>query len=160
MFLPSEKESTAVARSFIAALKMANSDALTVFLYGDLGSGKSFFVRSLLRTLGFTGNVPSPTYSLLQSYEVSSKTIHHFDLYRLSSAEEWFDLGFDEVVVGPSFNFVEWPERLLGAKFLPDISLNWSYGEQEGRLLTIQSHSEQGERLKIIWEKNYQEEAS
>ena len=64
------------------------------------------------------------------------------------------------MVVGPSFNFVEWPERLLGAKFLPDISLNWSYGEQEGRLLTIQSHSEQGERLKIIWEKNYQEEAS
>ena len=63
MFLPSEKESTAVARSFIAALKMANSDALTVFLYGELGSGKSFFVRSLLRTLGFTGNVPSPTYS-------------------------------------------------------------------------------------------------
>lgn len=160
MFLPSEKESTALAHSFVVALKKIKSGALTVFLYGELGSGKSFFVRSLLRILGFRGHVPSPTYSLLQSYEVVGKTIHHFDLYRLSSAEEWFDLGFDEVVVGPSFNFIEWPERLLGGNFLPDISLKWSYAEQGGRFLVIEGNSELGERLKTIWEKDYQEEAS
>lgn len=160
MFLPSEKESTALAHSFLVALKTTKSDALTVFLYGELGSGKSFFVRSLLRILGFRGHVPSPTYSLLQSYEVAGKTIHHFDLYRLSSAEEWFDLGFDEVVVGPSFNFIEWPERLLGGNFLSDISLKWSYAEQGGRFLIIEGNSELGERLKTVWEKDYQEEAS
>ncbi|MEM7054257.1 MAG: tRNA (adenosine(37)-N6)-threonylcarbamoyltransferase complex ATPase subunit type 1 TsaE [Pseudomonadota bacterium] len=82
-----------------------------IFLSGDLGVGKTTLVRGMLRGLGFTGRVKSPTYGLLESYELNDLTLHHLDLYRLGHAEELFDLGLEEMLDPRSVVLIEWPER-------------------------------------------------
>ncbi len=89
-----------------------------VFLKGALGAGKTTLVRGLLRGLGFEGRVKSPSYGLLESYELDPLTIHHLDLYRLGHAEELFDLGLEELLAPNTVVLVEWPERAERA--LPD----------------------------------------
>ena len=82
-----------------------------IFLSGDLGVGKTTLVRGMLRGLGFAGRVKSPTYGLLESYELDGLTLHHLDLYRLGHPEELFDLGLEEMVDPRSVVLIEWPER-------------------------------------------------
>ena len=82
-----------------------------IFLSGDLGVGKTTLVRGMLRGLGFTGRVKSPTYGLLESYELNDLTLHHLDLYRLGHPEELFDLGLEEMLDPRSVVLIEWPER-------------------------------------------------
>ena len=82
-----------------------------IFLSGDLGVGKTTLVRGMLRGLGFTGRVKSPTYGLLESYELDDLTLHHLDLYRLGHPEELFDLGLEEMLDPRSVVLIEWPER-------------------------------------------------
>jgi len=93
-----------------------------VCLFGPLGAGKSTLARGLIRALTSGGeDVPSPTFTLVQSYEGSGLTIAHFDLYRLKSAAEAFELGLDEALdVGCAI--IEWPERLEGT--LPESRLD------------------------------------
>lgn len=81
-----------------------------IALYGDLGAGKTEMVRALLRFLGVTGDVPSPTFTLVQSYELAGLWINHFDLYRLKSENELDELGWDDAVAD-GVVLVEWPER-------------------------------------------------
>lgn len=82
-----------------------------IFLSGDLGVGKTTLVRGMLRGLGFTGRVKSPSYGLLESYELDGLTLHHLDLYRLGHPEELFDLGLEELLDPHSVVLIEWPER-------------------------------------------------
>ena len=82
-----------------------------IFLSGDLGVGKTTLVRGMLGGLGFTGRVKSPTYGLLESYELDDLTLHHLDLYRLGHPEELFDLGLEEMLDPRSVVLIEWPER-------------------------------------------------
>jgi tRNA threonylcarbamoyladenosine biosynthesis protein TsaE len=86
---------------------------LTIFLHGDLGAGKTTLVRGVLRGLGFEGRVKSPTYTLVESYSVSSLYLYHFDLYRFKHEQEWLDAGFDEMFNDATICFVEWPERAV-----------------------------------------------
>ena len=114
-------------------------------LRGDLGAGKTTLVRALLRRAGVTGSVKSPTFSLLELYDVSRLHFHHFDFYRLKTPQEFVDGGFSEWFGPRSVCLVEWPER-AGA-FLP--RLDWEIGLElldSGRRAVIRADTPMGER--------------
>ena len=114
------------------------SPGLTIFLIGDLGAGKTTLVRGLLRGLGFEGRVKSPTYTLVESYSVSSLYLYHFDLYRFKYEQEWLDAGFDEIFDGRNIGLVEWPERAMSLLPSADVEVNLSL-DGAGRSVTIAS---------------------
>lgn len=89
-----------------------------VLLHGNLGAGKTTFVKHFVHFLGGDFNtVDSPTFSLVNTYTSANRTIHHFDLYRLRTADEIEDIGFMEYIESGDLCFVEWPEKI--AEFLP-----------------------------------------
>lgn len=103
-----------------------------VYLYGDLGAGKTTLVRGALRALGYGGAVRSPTYTLLERYELGDLVIVHFDLYRLADPEELHALGLRELLEEAAMLFFEWPER--GEGLLPPATLTLRFElEGEGR---------------------------
>ena len=101
----SEAETRELAARLAAALKPGDC----VLLHGDLGAGKSVFVRGAARALGVTGAMPSPTFTLMIPYEGRVK-LYHFDLSRLSDPEEFYAAGLDEFVGGDGVALIEWPE--------------------------------------------------
>ncbi|HIO96741.1 MAG TPA: tRNA (adenosine(37)-N6)-threonylcarbamoyltransferase complex ATPase subunit type 1 TsaE [Leucothrix sp.] len=107
-----------------------------VFLNGDLGAGKTTLVRGLLRSLGYQGIVKSPTYTLVEPYEINGRNIYHFDLYRLGDPEELEYMGGRDYWNSDALCLIEWPEKAQG--YLPeaDIILNIKY-LNEGRDLEI-----------------------
>ena len=86
------------------------SNFSVVLLRGELGSGKTTIVSSILKELGVTENITSPTFSIVNQYKISGKKINHFDLYRLKSELELDVIGFDEYFDDFSISFIEWPE--------------------------------------------------
>lgn len=107
-----------------------------IYLHGDLGAGKTTFCRAFVQACGHEGAVKSPTYTLVEPYELSDKTIIHCDLYRLSSGEELELLGFREFLNDNSIVLIEWPEK--AADYLPaaDINIHLSY-HPDGREVEI-----------------------
>ncbi len=85
-----------------------------VFLFtAPMGSGKTTFIKSLCRSLGVRDTMSSPTYSIVNEYNAVSGKVFHFDLYRLKSAEELFELGFEEYLFSGNYVFIEWPEMAM-----------------------------------------------
>lgn len=106
-----------------------------VFLEGDLGAGKTTFTRYFARALGVMGRVKSPTYALVESYELASNAakiqqFHHFDLYRLAEPREWFSAGFDEYLDAASVVFIEWAEKASGALPTPTLVVQLSHVDE------------------------------
>jgi len=105
-----------------------------VYLHGELGAGKTTLVRGVLQGLGYTGRVKSPTYTLVEQYEVLGRTLFHFDLYRLADPEELEYLGIRDYLDAKSLVFVEWPERGKGFLSNADIDITLTYDGDARRI--------------------------
>ena len=130
-----------------AALARVLAPGLVIYLHGDLGAGKTALTRALLHAAGHTGKVKSPTYTLAEPYQVSlagrAVQVIHFDLYRMSSAEEFLDAGFREDFNKDNICIVEWPEK--GEPVLPPPDLNlFMHVSGEGRDVELQALSDLG----------------
>ncbi|MGZ5571275.1 MAG: tRNA (adenosine(37)-N6)-threonylcarbamoyltransferase complex ATPase subunit type 1 TsaE [Usitatibacter sp.] len=108
--LPDESATLALGAALAACLEAG----LTIYLRGELGAGKTTLVRGVMRALGHEGSVKSPTYTLVEVYEVSRLHLHHFDFYRFHDPREWIDAGFRESFNGRNVSLIEWPEKAGG----------------------------------------------
>jgi tRNA threonylcarbamoyladenosine biosynthesis protein TsaE len=129
----------ALARTFPGA-----ADGVAVlYLSGDLGAGKTTCVRSLLRSLGVSGPVRSPTYTLLETYPLGSLTAVHIDLYRLQGPLEVDELGLRDLLGAGYLLLVEWPEKSGGALSEPDLTITLTY-QGAGRRARLRPGSSRG----------------
>jgi len=117
---------------------------LNVYLHGDLGAGKTTFVRGILRGLGYVGKVKSPTYTLVEQYSVSNYDFYHFDLYRFNDEEEWDAAGFRDYFNAQSVCMIEWPEKAANVLPAPDIHVKLSM-LNNGRKIQFLADSSFGE---------------
>jgi tRNA threonylcarbamoyladenosine biosynthesis protein TsaE len=117
----------------VARELLAKSDNRTIWLfYGEMGSGKTTLIKAIARQLGVTETMSSPTFSIVNEYELSAdRKVYHIDLYRLANERELSDIGMDEYLNSGQYCFIEWPEK-LGA-FTPTRYV-------EVRLSTIDEH--------------------
>lgn len=138
-FLP-DAEATAALGARLAATRPARG---VIHLQGDLGAGKSTLARALLRALGVTGTIRSPTYTLIERYALQDGEAAHLDLYRLGDATELDFLGLDELQDAAALWLVEWPERGGTALPAPDLLIRLAL-EAEGRRAILEPSSDVG----------------
>lgn len=126
------------------ALSAGARNGLVLHLVGDLGAGKTTLVRGLLGALGHRGRVKSPTYALVEAYDLSRLHFYHFDFYRFKDRSEWLNSGFQEHFGPDALCVVEWPERAGDAIAPPDLEIHLGY-EGTGRGARLDARSPQGE---------------
>ena len=141
--LPTEEETARFARTLVKWILKAKDSDLKIYLNGNLGAGKTTFSRYFIQAFGVQGAVKSPTYTLIEPYEINGFTILHADLYRLASPLEIFDLGLLEET---GIWLIEWPEKGEGVLPASDIELKLN---RESETLSIEAiaNSPRGEEL-------------
>jgi tRNA threonylcarbamoyladenosine biosynthesis protein TsaE len=129
-----------------ACLAKATGDTAILFFYGDLGAGKTTLTRGFLRGLGYEGKVKSPTYTIVEPYEIKNQKVYHFDFYRLQDPQELEFIGIEDYFVPHAISLIEWPDQ--GGNLLPAADLS-CYIEpyQEGRQVRIEAHSAHGHEI-------------
>lgn len=137
-----------------AALWQALPAKCLLFLYGELGAGKTTLVRGLLRAAGHQSAVKSPTYTLVEEYEVNGRRLFHFDLYRLKDPEELEWMGMDDYLNQNALCCIEWPQ--MGAGFLPtadlEVRLNYFQQQRTAEINMLAKNRLNG--IKLNWKNN------
>ncbi|RTZ44705.1 tRNA (adenosine(37)-N6)-threonylcarbamoyltransferase complex ATPase subunit type 1 TsaE [Candidimonas sp. SYP-B2681] len=114
-----------------------------IHLHGDLGAGKTSFARALLRASGITGKIKSPSYALIESYNLSNLDFYHLDFYRFSDSREWADAGFRDILDENAVVLIEWPEQAGALLPPPDLDIYLEYADH-GRHASLTAHSNKG----------------
>lgn len=136
--MKSIEDLSAAVKKIIAALEHP-----VIFFHGEMGSGKTTFIKEMVHQLGSLDVVNSPTFSLVNEYDIpGGEVVYHFDLYRLKDIEEALDMGIEEYLYSNSLCLIEWPDKI--AKFAPDEHhrLSISVEEHEGSAVRIISFDE------------------
>ena len=135
-----------------AALAPCLEPGLTIYLRGELGAGKTTLVRGMVRALGYPGTVRSPTYALVEVYDLSRLHLHHFDFYRFHDPREWIDAGFRESFDGTNVTVIEWPEK--AGTWLPpaDVDIGFEFAAT-GRDVMLASNSLAGQKCLALLER-------
>lgn len=143
----SEAELIDSAGQFARDLRAAACRPLVIGLAGTLGSGKTTWARAMLRGLGYSGRVPSPTYTLLEHYDLGDLTIVHLDLYRLAGDAELENLGLRDWLADPrTWVVFEWPERAPGLARRCDLLLEFADAGGTARRVTFRAATPAGIR--------------
>ncbi|MDD6483668.1 MAG: tRNA (adenosine(37)-N6)-threonylcarbamoyltransferase complex ATPase subunit type 1 TsaE [Clostridiales bacterium] len=128
-----EEETANIAYEFAKSLKPSD----VICMYGDLGTGKSVFVRGIARYLGITGPVTSPTFTIVNEY-YGKMPLYHFDVYRIADSDEMYEIGYEEYINGDGISVIEWAQLI--EDILPEdiyrvtISKDYSKGEEFRRI--------------------------
>lgn len=135
-------------RAFAARLAAhpALADAF-ITLEGELGAGKTTLVRHLLRALGVQGRIKSPTYAVVEPYEVDGRPAWHFDFYRFDDPREWADAGFRDIFAGPGLKIAEWPQKAAAVLPPADLAITIELGDDDTRHVTLSARTERGREL-------------
>lgn len=144
-FLSSEEDTTKLAEKFSTILKIGD----VLLLSGPIGAGKSFFSRALIRKrTDYHGDIPSPTFTLVQTYPHAAGDIWHCDLYRLTDPDEAIELGLDDAF-DEAICLIEWPDRL--GSLAPNDAINLTFSSDEhGHQLDIQAPEGWEDRLAVL----------
>jgi tRNA threonylcarbamoyladenosine biosynthesis protein TsaE len=141
---PDEAACAASAAALAGHAGLANA---FIELHGPLGAGKTTFVRHLLHALGVPGRVKSPTYALMEPYEIAAMPIWHFDFYRFDDPQEWEEAGFRDVFAATGLKLVEWPEKAEGLLPQADLRLFIEPAADEQRSVRLDAHTALGAEL-------------
>jgi len=141
-----EIEDEAAMLRFGAQLADATDGRGAVLISGDLGAGKTTLCRGLLHHMGHEGSVKSPTFTLVEPYEINGVCVYHFDLYRLSHPDELDYVGIDEYFSDDTLCLVEWPEKADGSLPSHDLELAIDVAGEK-RNIRIKANSQHGTRI-------------
>ncbi len=142
--LPDESATQALAAALAAQPSLRNA---FVELHGNLGAGKTTLVRHLLRALGVSGRIKSPTYAVVEPHEVPGLNVWHFDFYRFNDPREWEDAGFRDLFASPGLKLAEWPEKASGLLPGADLAIALQVQADESRLATLTARTPAGAAL-------------
>ena len=113
-------------------------------LRGNLGAGKTTLVRHLLRALGVLGRIKSPTYAVVESYELPDLAVWHFDFFRFTDPQEWEDAGFRDIFASPGLKLAEWPDKVTGQLPLADLVIQLEALDDSARQVSLTAQTPEG----------------
>ena len=142
-------DSAAATEALGARLAGALATGCILHLSGELGAGKTTLARGLLRGLGHRGTVKSPTFTLVEPYQLEGWRLFHWDLYRLTDPEELEFLGLRDQLDGEAVLLIEWPERGRGELPAADLEVVLDYADA-GRRCRLEAHSAAGQTLLTV----------